>query len=68
MYDFHVYDSFFENSFKEGIEKEQKEFRALLVSKGFFESEVQSERSKLRVFKAGFVSHCFRHNPPSVNI
>jgi hypothetical protein len=45
------------------IEQEQKPFRALLFGKGFFESEVQSKRSKLRVFNgAGRASFTHGHN------
>jgi hypothetical protein len=58
VYDFHIYDRLFENSIEKSIEKEQKEFRALLISKGFFESEIQSKRGKL------WASKFFGHNNP----
>jgi hypothetical protein len=48
------------------IEQEQKPFRALLVSKSFLESEVQSKRSELRMLdrfnRAGFASFTHGHN------
>jgi hypothetical protein len=45
-----------------GVQKEQKEFRASLVGKGFFKSEIQSERSELRKFRsAGKASFGNRH-------
>jgi hypothetical protein len=48
---------------KKCVEQEHKRFRALLVSKGFFESEVQSKRSELRMFNvAGFASFTHGHN------
>jgi len=46
----YLFDRAFQLLGEECIEKEQKEFRALLVGKCFFESRIQSERSKPRQF------------------
>jgi len=51
VYDFDILYRFFENPFEECVEQEQKQVFALLVSKGFFEGEIQSERSELRVLE-----------------
>jgi hypothetical protein len=64
VYYFDILYWFFENSLEESVEEEQKEFRASLVGEGFFESEVQSKRSELRMFETGIDSRGFRHNPP----
>jgi hypothetical protein len=45
-----LFDRAFQLFGKKSIEKEQKEFRALLVSKCFLERRIQSKRSKLRQF------------------
>jgi hypothetical protein len=47
LYDFHVCDGDFENSFEESVEQEQEQVFALLVGKGFFECEIKRERGEL---------------------
>jgi hypothetical protein len=46
VYNLYVCNGFFENSFEERVEQEQKQVLALLIGKGFFESEVKRERSE----------------------
>jgi hypothetical protein len=61
--DIHVNNRLFENLAEKRIEQEHKQFRALLVGKGFLECRVQSERSELWVFnRAGNASFTCRHN------
>ena len=47
---YYLFDRTFQLLGKKSIEQEQKQFRASLVSKCFFESGIQSERSKPRQF------------------
>jgi hypothetical protein len=61
VYYFDILYGFFENSLEESVEEEQKEFLALLVGEGFFESEVQSERSELRMFETAIESRSFKN-------
>jgi hypothetical protein len=52
---------------EKGVEEEQKEFLALLAGECFFEGEVQSKRSELRLFGAGSASRYFGHIYPRKN-
>ena len=58
VYNTYFLDRAFQLFGEESVEKKQKQFCALLVSKGLFEGEIQSERSKLRF------SELLGHNMP----
>jgi hypothetical protein len=64
----HLFDGCLQLFCEKGVEEEQKEFRSLLVSKGFFESGIQSKRSILGIFYAtGTIASLlefYRHTPP----
>jgi hypothetical protein len=67
VYYIHILYGFFENLFKERVEEEQKVVFALLAGECFFEGEVQSKRSELRLFLADIASRYFGHIYPRKN-